>query len=565
MIDKRGQTSLVFHKLQLLACRSGFSRDYPRNYPAVVDYSRLKPLLQRGLQRASALLFLVCCPWTVWAHGFGQRYDLPIPLGYYLTGSVAAVFLSFAVITFFARSVAAPERYARFNLFEFRFARWLASPFVVALIRICVAIIFVISLIAGLMGPQDPARNFLPVMVWVIWWVGMAYASALIGDVWALINPWSTIYGWFEGLYRLIRPGKHLSLGVRYPRRLGVWPALILFFVFTWCELVWTNNAVPMSLATSILVYSCITWLGMFIFGKHSWLRGGEAFSVAFGLLARFAPTEFRVADSSACRVSQAGETECINHLECFATADHADRELNLRAPGMGLLIGQAVPISTMLFVVLMLSTVTFDGLIATPFWQQVIETVPSWRWSMRAYFELEMAGIYRDQTTMTLGLVLFPLLFFCLYWVFSVMMKWAAGVGNEGKTIPVSRIAAVFVLSLVPISIAYHLAHYLSFLLIVGQVAIPLVSDPLGYGWDLFGTSGYRANIGIIGARTVWYTAVASIVLGHIIAVYVAHVVAMRIFNNSRSALLSQVPMLVLMLFYTFMSLWILAQPIVE
>ncbi len=543
---------------------SGLSMKKKRG-PASLLSRNVRLFSQQGVKRVSALLFFLSCPSMVWAHGFGQRYDLPIPLGYYLTGSVAAVFLSFAVITFFARSVGDQGSYARLNLLGLRPCHWLASPFLLAAIRAGVVFVFVVSLVAGLAGPQDPARNLLPVMVWVIWWVGMAYASALLGGVWALINPWATIFGWLEHLYQWIRPGRSLSLGVRYPPRLGVWPALVLFLVFTWCELVWTNNAVPSSLATSILVYSVITWFGMFVFGKHPWLRGGEAFSVAFGLLARFAPTEYRVADGTTCRLSAEGTTECVNHLECFVAADRKNRELNLRPPGMGLLIDAAVPVSTMFFVVLMLSTVTFDGLIATPFWQQVIETVPGWRWSMRAFFELEMLGIYRDQTTMTLGLILFPLLFFSLYWIFSAMMKWAGSIGSSNTMISVSRIAAAFVLSLVPISIAYHLAHYLSFLLIVGQVAIPLVSDPLGYGWDLFGTTDYRANIGIIGARTVWYTAVASIVLGHIIAVYIAHVVAMRIFASTRSALLSQGPMLVLMLFYTFMSLWILAQPIVE
>jgi hypothetical protein len=67
------------------------------------------------------------------------------------------------------------------------------------------------------------------------------------------------------------------------------------------------------------------------------------------------------------------------------------------------------------------------------------------------------------------------------------------------------------------------------------------------------------------VGARAVWYTAVGAIVLGHVLAVYVAHVVALREFPTRRAALRSQLPMLVLMLGYTVASLWIIAQPIVE
>ena len=125
--------------------------------------------------------------------------------------------------------------------------------------------------------------------------------------------------------------------------------------------------------------------------------------------------------------------------------------------------------------------------------------------------------------------------------------------------------VARSFVLSLMPIAIAYHLAHYLSYFLIAGQIAIPLISDPFGWGWDLFGTAGYRIDIAVVNAKTVWYVAVAAIVIGHIVAVYLAHVMAMRVFAEPRRALISQFPMLALMVGYTTISLWILAQPIVE
>jgi hypothetical protein len=130
-------------------------------------------------------------------------------------------------------------------------------------------------------------------------------------------------------------------------------------------------------------------------------------------------------------------------------------------------------------------------------------------------------------------------------------------------KSVP--ELAGLFVLSLVPIAIAYHLAHYISLLLTAGQFIIPLASDPLGRGWDLFGTTLYRIDIGIVDAQFVWYLSVAAIVTGHIVAVWAAHVTAFLTFPDSVSARRSQYPMLVLMIFYTMLSLWIVAQPIVE
>ena len=85
------------------------------------------------------------------------------------------------------------------------------------------------------------------------------------------------------------------------------------------------------------------------------------------------------------------------------------------------------------------------------------------------------------------------------------------------------------FALTLVPIAIGYHVAHYLVFLLVQGQYIIPLLSDPFGRGWDLFGTAGYRVDIAVAGARFAWYTAVAAIITGHVFAVYLAHGARLR------------------------------------
>jgi hypothetical protein len=119
--------------------------------------------------------------------------------------------------------------------------------------------------------------------------------------------------------------------------------------------------------------------------------------------------------------------------------------------------------------------------------------------------------------------------------------------------------------LTLMPIAIGYHLAHYLSYLFTAGQFIIPIASDPFGWGWNLFGTKLYLLQLGIIDARAAWYGALIFIVGGHVIAVWLAHIEAERHFENHRQALASQWPMLILMLGYTAISLWILAQPITE
>jgi hypothetical protein len=99
---------------------------------------------------------------------------------------------------------------------------------------------------------------------------------------------------------------------------------------------------------------------------------------------------------------------------------------------------------------------------------------------------------------------------------------------------------------------------------MVAGQFIIPLASDPFGYGWDLFGTTLYRIDIGVVDARLIWYLAVGAIVTGHVIALWVGHVTAFAAFGDAGTARRSQFPMLVLMVAYTMLSLWIIAQPIV-
>lgn len=114
-------------------------------------------------------------------------------------------------------------------------------------------------------------------------------------------------------------------------------------------------------------------------------------------------------------------------------------------------------------------------------------------------------------------------------------------------------------------IAIAYHTAHYLSYFLLAGQLAIPLSSNPFGLGRNLFGTVAYRLDVSVIDAASVWYTAIGAVVIGYVIAVWLAHTAAFRLYVTRTAALRSQFPMLVLMAGYTATSLWILAQPVIK
>ncbi len=156
------------------------------------------------------------------AHGFGARYDLPIPLSLYLTGAGLTVALSFVMLAVFMRSAPASDAYWRFNLTRTAWGRWLGAPGVLLACRALAVALFLLLMAAGFFGIQSPLKNIAPVMVWAIWWVGMAYISALLGNLWALVNPLDTLFAWAEALCARVRPGRKVSLGMRYPDALGV-------------------------------------------------------------------------------------------------------------------------------------------------------------------------------------------------------------------------------------------------------------------------------------------------------------------------------------------------------
>jgi hypothetical protein len=473
--------------------------------------------MKRVVKRfTTALLVMPALSKDALAHALAQRYDLPLPLGYFLAGCGAAVVMTFIVMVLFFRKHGKPATASDHVVLGATVPNVL-----VAILQALVVAAVSLLVVAGLFGNPNTFKNITPVAVWVIWWVGFGFIAAFIGNMWPLINPWTIIFDLAEKLTRRWLNG--LSLRPHYPRWLGAWPSCVLFLFFAWLELVAPARDVPRNIAIAILVYSLFTWTGFIVFGRDVWIKNGEVFSLAFGLFGRFAPLNF----------------------------SHDDRyRVSIRPFAAGLLTRRPLSTSMTAFALLMLGTVTVDGFMETPQWAAVVN------WALDGSSPDVNQWLYLIMQTALL--IAGPMTLAGLYIVVTAVMARA----TRAK---LKEMAGLFVLSLVPIAIAYHLAHYFSLFAIAGQFIIPLTSDPFGYGWDLFGTTLYRIDIGVVDAKSIWYLSVVAIVTGHMVAVWVGHATAIATFGDVRTAARSQYPMLVLMVGYTMLSLWILAQPIVE
>jgi len=450
------------------------------------------------------------------AHAFAQRYDLPLPLWHYIAGAGASVALSVIAAALFARLNLRPAPSLRLRVSR-GLALWLEAA-----LRLLGVACLALLLAAGFLGDQgDWDSNLLPVGVWVLWWVGLAFLAALVADLWPVLDPWRSIGLWVFGRGPP-RDGRGLAT-------FGVWPAVLLFVVFAWAELVWTENAVPHKLALLIVAGSLFTWAGMALMGVDAWRRHCDAFGLFFGLFGRFAPLT--------------GQRNPHGVM------------LVLRPYGTGLKQDEPPSTSVMAFVILLLGSVAFDGINETPFWESLTGLI------LGSLYDIGFVTAFgygaAGALTKTFGMVATPLVFALIYLCVSALTGRLCG---QSALLT----ARCHVLSLTPIAIGYHLAHYLSYLLIQGQAALPLLSDPLNLGWDLFGWRGREIDIGVVDARFIWFSAVGAIIAGHVAAVFLCHRDGLRD-SSGWAAVQRQWPMSVLMILYTMLSLWTLSQPIVE
>jgi hypothetical protein len=497
-------------------------------------------------------------PSSVHAHGYVERFNPPLPLGWYLTAAAAAVMLSFVVSHLSARfpdtKSIFPSYSLNIGLLRFNsnvdFIAAFSWRLIALILQIVSVVLLGLTIWAGFAGDQSAIHNFAPTFVWVIFWVGIPIVCALLGNVWRLLNPWENIFKAVEVTCRrvpVLRPHSPLA---QYKTGWGVWPAIILFFMFAWVENIYPNSILPSHLATTVVIYSIITWTGMFIFGREIWLYYGDPFAVLFRLLSRCSivePCALSLAHCQDClELCQNPGEECRDCATCFMRSSWKSRSFRIRIFGSGVTQGANASVTVTIFILLVLSTMTLDGFFATTIWSDL----------RRQLFTL------LPNTTVigSVALLAAPILFYLVYQIFMNLTSYLGRLSETGHST-----GRMFAITLLPIAVAYHIAHFHYFLLVQGQAIIPLISDPLGLGWDLFRTVNYRMNVTVLAPNASWLFTVIIIVAGHIIAVYAAHSIARRQFRATVGLIRGQTAILGLMTGYTVLSLWVMGQPMMR
>jgi hypothetical protein len=450
----------------------------------------------RRLATAGLAIAVALAPAAASAHAAERAFVLLLPTGYYLAGGAAAVAASFVVL---ALAPGAPGG------FRGRLRLGLRWPPVADLIRWLAFAAFAGLVAAGFVGLTDPLENPLPVTLWTLWWVGFTGITALIGDLWPLVNPWSAPVG----LLRRIgfRPVRSMPAGI------GYWPALAGLFAFVWIEIVSLAPADPRSLARAAAAYWLIQLAAMLLFGERRWRARGETFSVFFRLIGRVAP--LRV----------------------------GPRDVSLGWPGARLVRGPALPLSGWLFVTSIIASVSFDGLSATFIWLWTLGINP-------LAFPGRSAVVVENSIGLTAAWAGMALAYAGAVAAGARIAESHASLGGT-----LGRVG----LSLVPIALAYHLAHYMTVLMLDAQSAAAMAADLLGLG-HVHVSASFLNDLDSV--RAIWQAQTALIVSGHVLAVGVAHAAALELERDPRRAALSQLPLAGLMVGLTLLGLWLLSAP---
>lgn len=459
---------------------------------------------------AAALIVVVLLPEAASAHGFVGRQDLPIPRWLFGWAATAVLVISFVgLAALWPEPRLEGERRERVLLRRIpQIAEVLAGVVGIAL--------FAVLVWAGLAGTQSTNANLAPTLVAVIFWTGIPVLSLVFGDVFAALNPWRAIgraAGWVAG--RL--DGKRMPEPLPYPAAVGRWPAALLLLGFTWFELVYRGFEDPSIVAVAALGYAALMLVGMSLYGVEAWTRNGDAFAVFFGMFAALSPLHWH------------------------------ERRLTMRPPLAGITKLDPVP-GTVALLVVAIGTTSFDGASQGPLWSDIAP------WLQGRFADLGVSASGALDLAYTVGLLGMVLIIGALYRL-GIM-----GMRSIDRTHSVRELSGCFVHSLVPIALAYMVAHYFSQLAYQGQAGIYLASDPLGRGWDLFGGADRSIDYTVVSANVIWYVQVGSLVLGHVAGLILAHDRALAVYRDPRLATRSQYWMLAVMIAFTSLGLWLLS-----
>ncbi|WP_072801751.1 hypothetical protein [Rhodococcoides yunnanense] len=436
------------------------------------------------------------------AHGLGGSTDLPLPVTFVLIGGAWALSISFAVLILAWRTPRLDPTHFWVRL-PSSITRTVDACATRAAVRTAALAFAAFVVWVAISGPQN-ASNALPGVFYVLVWVGVPVASAVLGPVWRIVSPVRTVHA---AVCRSIARDPSRSV-TKYPRWLGAWPAAAGLFAFVWLELAAADPGSMTAIRLWCCGYLVVMFVGAAVFGDV-WFTNADPFE-------RYSDT--------------------VSTLAVLAR-NRTDRSLVLRNPLDGLPSLPTLPGAVAVVAVLLGST-AFDSASQLPAWRNLVDDMAS---NSVASMVWRTAGL-----SVLIGFV------GASFWLCA---RATGGVDAEQRR----RLPGHLVHSLVPIVFGYVLAHYLTYLVEKGQATILLLLDPLDRGWNLLGQQSWEVTYALSEhPGVVSSIKVLCVLAGHVLGVAAAHDASLRLLPRGHQ-LTGQLALMVLMVGFTFGGLFLL------
>jgi hypothetical protein len=448
-------------------------------------------------------------------HAFGERYELPLPLWLFVVGGAAVVLVSFLLVLRRTTKPLPTEP-----------APDLVPP--ARLHPVAGTLSVLVTLLVGwtgVTGMQETSENIAPLFFWVGLWIVVPLTAGLVGDWTRPVNPFATLarLGSSPQARRRV-----LNRSEPMPWRAGWWPAVALFVALVLGELVFNaHTTTPAFVGWTILLYAlaCL-FLGL-LFGE-GFLQRGEVLSGLWDAWGRL----------GYWRHGAPGRRGFAGGLDTPFDASP----------------------SRVVFVLLMLISINFDGLLSTPKWASYEDRV------------LSAGSVSRDASRECLdggcnalrvgSLVVLVLVVLAVFAAFAFASARAGRLGT-GPLVSLAHLLP----SLLPIAYGYLVAHYLQYVVTNGQLLFPLLGNPGFEGWPIHPpypfNDDYEVHLSALPNSFYWYLSVVVIVAVHVVAVVLANRRLAGRAADAASARRAEYPWLVAMVAYTAFSLTLIAQPL--
>ncbi len=417
-----------------------------------------------------------------------------------------------------------------------------------------------IAVFAGFYGIQNSSKNLATVSVWVIWWSLLIISIALVGRIWCLVCPFGAVGDWAQRRTFYKKANDALSLNRKWPVK-NLSFALVFFLLITWADFQFNLVNSPLNTAYFILILLSVIIITSIIFERRSFCRYACPITGLIGLYSMFAPLELRAKNIETCKLckekycvagSEKGyacpvfeypgtmerNNNCVLCTECIKTCCKDNISFNLRNFAVDL-FNPAKRMDEAFLVLILLGVTMFQTLVMTRPWAGLTG-------SLMIYTG---AGYDTIRLILFIALALLPVVVYSMATAASKMLT-----GGSYKDIFTG-----FAYSIIPPGLMMFLAHNMRHLLEEGTGLIPVISDPLGFGWDLLGTSGYMPSP-ILSAGNILLLQWLLMLIGLGFSYSAGRNISKRMQKESIF-----LPILIFNLLVFAFALWLLGQPIMH